>query len=93
MREFVVCLRLSATRGEFQGRDDVLFVAPQRFRDGDGRHRSGTMGNVSGEGETEYWLSVAGIRESLAQSDEDIAAGRTYGEAEMRALLVDRRAE
>jgi hypothetical protein len=51
------------------------------------------MGNVSGEGEMEYWLSVAGIRESLAQSEEDIAAGRTYGEAEVRALLVDRRAE
>jgi hypothetical protein len=24
MREFVVCLRLSVMRGEFQGRDDVL---------------------------------------------------------------------
>ena len=68
-------------------------MAPQRFRDGDGRHRSGTMGNVSGEGETEYWLSVLGIRESLAQSDEDVAAGRTYGEAEVRALLVDMRAD
>ena len=51
------------------------------------------MGNVSAEGETEYWLSVAGIWESLAQSEEDIAAGRTYGEAEVRALLVDMRAE
>ena len=51
------------------------------------------MGNVTGEGETEYWLSVVGIRESLAQSEEDIAAGRTYGEAEVRALLVDMRAE
>ena len=51
------------------------------------------MGNVTGECETEYWLSVLGIRESLAQSEEDIAAGRTYGEAEVRALLVDRRAQ
>lgn len=51
------------------------------------------MGNVSGEGETENWLSVPGIRESLAQSEEDIAAGRTYGEADVRALLVDKRAE
>ena len=51
------------------------------------------MGNVSGEGETEYWLSVLGIRESLAQAEEDIAAGRTYEEAEVRALLVDMRAE
>jgi hypothetical protein len=80
-------------RGEFQGRGDVPFGAPPRFLDGDGQHRFGTMGNVSGEGETEYWLSVLGIRESLAQSDEDIAAGRTYGEAEVRALLVDMRAE
>ena len=68
-------------------------MAPLRFRIGDGRHRSGTMGNVSSESETEYWLSVVDIRESLAESEEDIAAGRTYGEAEMRALLVDRRAE
>ena len=51
------------------------------------------MGNVSGEGETEYWLSVLGLRASLAQSEEDIAAGRTYGEAEVRALLVDKRAD
>ena len=93
MREFVVCLRLSATRGDFQGRDEVPFLAPQRFRDGDGRHCSGTMGNVSGDRETEYWLSVLGLRESLAQSEEDIAAGRTYGEADVRALLVDKRAE
>jgi hypothetical protein len=49
------------------------------------------MGNVTGEDETEYWLSVVGIRESLAQSEEDIAAGRTYGEADVRALLVDKR--
>jgi hypothetical protein len=51
------------------------------------------MGNVSGDGETEYWLSVLGLRESSAQSEEDVAAGRTYGEAEVRALLVDMRAE
>jgi hypothetical protein len=93
MREFVVCLRLSSMRSEFQAWDDVPFWARQRFRDSDGQHRSGIMGNVSGVGETEYWLSVLGIRESLAQSDEDIAAGRTYGEAEVRALLVDMRAD
>jgi hypothetical protein len=80
-------------RSEFQGRTTSPFVAPQRLPDGDDRHRSGTMGNVSGEGETEYWLSVLGLQESLAQSEEDIAAGRTYGEAEVRALLVDMRAE
>ena len=51
------------------------------------------MGNVSGDGETEYWLSVLGLRESSAQSEEDVAAGRTYGEAEVRALLIDRRAQ
>ena len=78
---------------ELQGRDDVPLGAPQRLLNGDGQHRFGTMGNVSGGGETEYWLSVPGIRESLAQSEEDIAAGRTYGKAEVRALLVDKRAE
>jgi hypothetical protein len=93
MREFAIRLRLSAARGDFQGRDEVPLLAPQRFRDGDGRHCSGTMGNVSGQDETEYWLSVLGIRESLAQSEEGIAAGRTYGKAEVRALLVDMRAE
>jgi hypothetical protein len=93
MREFVVCLRLSATRGEFQGRDDVPFFDAAAFPRWTWRHRPDTMGNVTGEDETEYWLSVVGIRESLAQSEEDIAAGRTYGEAEVRALLVDRRAE
>jgi len=79
--------------GEFQGRRDVPLGAPQRFLNSDSQHCFGTMGNVSGEGETEYWLSVLGIRELLAQSDEDIAARRTYGEAEVRALLVDMRAE
>lgn len=57
------------------------------------RYLSGTMGSVSGEGETEYWLSVLGIRDSLAQSGEDIAVGNTYGEAEVRALLDDMRTE
>jgi hypothetical protein len=37
------------------------------------------MGKVSGEGETEYWLSVLGIRESLTESEEDIAAGARTG--------------
>jgi hypothetical protein len=50
-------------------------------------------GSVSVDGETEYWLSVLGIRESLAQSEEDIAAGHTYGEADVRALLVDKLAK
>ena len=35
--------------------------------------------------ETLYWLSQPGIKESIAAADADIAAGRTYGEDEIRA--------
>ncbi|PND54178.1 prevent-host-death family protein [Mycobacterium sp. ENV421] len=35
--------------------------------------------------ETLYWLSQPGIAESVAASEADIAAGRTYGEDEIRA--------
>ncbi len=34
--------------------------------------------------ETLYWLSQPGIRESIAEADDDVAAGRTYGEDEIR---------
>lgn len=37
------------------------------------------------EDETDFWLSVPGILESLAEADADYAAGRTYGEDEIRA--------
>lgn len=43
------------------------------------------------EDETEFWPSVAGIRESIAQAKEDIAAGRAYTEAEIRAELATAR--
>ena len=54
------------------------------------------MGNVrSGEGETEYWMSVLGIRRVVgAVRGEHVVAGRAYGESRSaRALLVDMRAE
>ena len=35
--------------------------------------------------ETLYWLSQPDIGESIAQAEDDIAAGRTYGEDEIRA--------
>lgn len=35
--------------------------------------------------ETLYWLSQPGIKESIAEADNDIAAGRTYGEDEIRS--------
>jgi len=35
--------------------------------------------------ETLHWLSQPGIVESIAESESDIAAGRTYGEDEIRA--------
>ena len=34
--------------------------------------------------ETLYWLSQPGLRESIAEADDDVAAGRTYGEDEIR---------
>jgi prevent-host-death family protein len=35
--------------------------------------------------ETLYWLAQPGITESVADSEADMAAGRTYGEDEIRA--------
>jgi antitoxin YefM len=35
--------------------------------------------------ETLHWLSQPGIVESVAESEADVAAGRTYGEDEIRA--------
>lgn len=41
---------------------------------------------VDDEGdETACWLSLPGLRESLAEADADYAAGRTFGEQEIRA--------
>jgi antitoxin YefM len=35
--------------------------------------------------ETLHWLSQPGLAESVHQSEADVAAGRTYGEDEIRA--------
>jgi prevent-host-death family protein len=35
--------------------------------------------------ETMYWLSQPGIRDAVVEADADIAAGRTYGEGEIRS--------
>jgi antitoxin YefM len=44
--------------------------------------------------ETLYWLSQPGIKESIAETDADSAAGRTHGEDEVRAEFgVPQRAE
>ena len=37
--------------------------------------------------ETVYWLSRPGIRESIAEADADIAAGRAIGSDELRNEL------
>lgn len=34
--------------------------------------------------ETLFWLSQPGIREDLAEGESDVAAGRTFGEDEIR---------
>ncbi|WP_204158457.1 hypothetical protein [Mycolicibacterium mucogenicum] len=35
--------------------------------------------------ETDFWLAVPGFRESLIEAEADVAAGRTFGEEEIRA--------
>jgi antitoxin YefM len=35
--------------------------------------------------ETLFWLSQPHVSESIAQAEDDVAAGRTYGEDEIRA--------
>jgi prevent-host-death family protein len=35
--------------------------------------------------ETLYWLSQPGIRESLVEAQDDLAAGRVFDEAQIRA--------
>ena len=37
--------------------------------------------------ETLFWLSQPGIRESVADAEADVAAGRSYGEDDIRAEL------
>jgi antitoxin YefM len=37
--------------------------------------------------ETLHWLAQPGIVESVAESEADVAAGRTYGEDEIRAAF------
>lgn len=35
--------------------------------------------------DTDFWLAIPGFRESLIESEADYAAGRTFGEEEIRA--------
>jgi prevent-host-death family protein len=37
--------------------------------------------------ETLYWLSQPGIRDSLAEADADVAAGRVFDEAQIRSAF------
>ncbi len=37
--------------------------------------------------ETLFWLSQPGIRDTIAEADADIAAGRTFGQEQVRAEL------
>lgn len=37
------------------------------------------------EDDTDFWLSIPGLRESLIEAEADCTAGRTYGEDETRA--------
>lgn len=55
----------------------------ERHGNGPGIHDDQTSGR----------LSLREIRAPLAESDNDIAAGRTYREADVRAYVADMRAE
>ena len=35
--------------------------------------------------DTDFWLAIPGLRESLIEAEADYAGGRTYGEDEIRA--------
>jgi hypothetical protein len=35
--------------------------------------------------DTDFWLAIPGFRESLIEAEADYAAGRTFGEEEIRA--------
>lgn len=35
--------------------------------------------------DTDFWLAIPGFRESLVEAEADYAAGRTFGEEEIRA--------
>jgi hypothetical protein len=35
--------------------------------------------------DTDFWLTIPGFRESLVEAEADYAAGRTFGEEEIRA--------
>jgi hypothetical protein len=37
-----------------------------------------------GKDDTDFWLAIPGFRESLLEAEADIAAGRTFGEEEIR---------
>jgi hypothetical protein len=43
--------------------------------------------DASGSDETAYWLSIPGLLESIRRADADIAAGRLFGEDEIRAAF------
>lgn len=41
--------------------------------------------SANGGDDTDFWLSIPGLRESLSEAEADCAAGRTFGEEEIRA--------
>lgn len=45
------------------------------------------MARMTREDETKYWLSVPRILETIAMSEEDVAADRTYGELKCARTL------
>lgn len=80
------------TAHTFEGKPTTQFNQGHSLRAMDepiGRHDNG---RVSEDDETAYWLSVPKIPGSLAECKNDIGAGHTHGEADVRAYVADTRA-
>jgi len=46
---------------------------------------TGTADESTNGDDTDFWLAIPGFRESLVEAEADYAAGRTFGEEEIRA--------
>ncbi len=46
---------------------------------------TGTADESTTGDDTDFWLAIPGFRESLVEAEADYAAGRTFGEEEIRA--------
>lgn len=81
------CARAAHTRGQLSGPavPDTFDVTVHPDGDALLRHLDQLDASADDDDDTESWLSIPGFRESLMEAEADYAAGRTYGEDEIRA--------